>query len=70
MNIVLSRKKYKLIITARNKDARKLLAPQNGDMNIHVSESVNSELDIILFKNNSVVYKDYSTNCGLEMRDI
>ena len=70
VNIVLSRKKYKLIITARNKDARKLLAPQNGDMNIHVSESVNSELDIILFKNNSVVYKDYSTNCGLEMRDI
>ena len=70
VNIVLSRKNYKLIITARNKDARKLLAPQNGDMNIHVSESVNSELDIILFKNNSVVYKDYSTNCGLEMRDI
>lgn len=68
IDIVLTKKEYKLIITAKNKDARKLLAPKNGNMNIHVLESVNSEIDVILFKNNSVIYKDYSTNCGLEIK--
>lgn len=69
INIVLSKKRYKLIITAKTKDTSKLLAPQYGDMTIHISESVNSEIDIILFKDNSVIFKDYSTNCGVEIRE-
>lgn len=68
IDICLTNKNYKLSVKAKNKDFSKLLAPQNGNMSIHVSESINSELEVILQENNNIIFKDTSINCGLEIK--
>lgn len=35
-------------------------------MNRHMSESINSEIKIILEEKGKVIFKDTSYNCGLE----
>lgn len=69
VNITFSNKKYKLVITAKKKNHSKLFAPQNGNMCIHVLESIDSEIDIILYENNNIIFKGNSINCGVEIKE-
>lgn len=69
VNITFSNKKYKLAITAKKKNHSKLFAPQNGNMCIHVLESIDSEIDVVLLENNITIFKGNSINCGIEIRE-
>lgn len=69
INITLSNNKYKIIITANNNNFSKLLAPKNGNMCTHVSESVDSEIYITLLEKGNIIFNGSSINCGIEINN-
>lgn len=68
--IEISGKDYTLQITAGISHSGILLAPKSGEMNRHIKESIDSELEVSLISSNgTLVYKDHATRAGLEVID-
>lgn len=67
IKVALQKKDYKIFLVAEYVDSSNLLAPQNGNMSVHVSESVNSKIKVTLSKDDHIVFDGWSKNCGVEV---
>lgn len=67
INIILKKGSYFLNIQSKYDRGLKLSAPVKGKMQKDIFESITSSITVTLKKNNSVIFSDKSTNCGLEI---
>ena len=66
-NFLISSKKYKLIINAKQINPIKLVGPiDKGQMTMDVYESITSKLSLELFDNNKKVLESSAKNVGME----
>ncbi len=66
-NIEITNKKYKLRIETSIEKSEELLAPKNGNMDIKIKEALSSNIKIELYKDNTIIYKDISSNASIEI---
>lgn len=65
--ISISKGRYKLILIPKGKNFTKLLGPMKDSyMGLQVLESINSQLDVILYDRNEIIFEDSYTNVGYE----
>ena len=67
LNIILKKGKYYLNINSKYNTGAKLFAPVNGKMEKDIFESISATISVTLKKDNTVIFSDTSTNCGLEI---
>lgn len=67
VNISLKKGNYHLYIHSLNNSSQKLVAPRKGKMNKDILESVNATLEVSLYFYEKLIFKDMSSNCGLEI---
>lgn len=67
INIGLKKDQYSLNIQSKYDVGLKLSAPIKGKMEKDIFESITSSITVTLKKENSVIFSDTSTNCGLEI---
>jgi hypothetical protein len=68
--IEIAGKDYTLQVTAGIRQSGLLRAPKSGEMNRHIKESIDSELEVSLISGNgTLIYKDQATRAGLEVID-
>lgn len=67
LNIILKKGRYYLSITSKYGEGLKLSAPVKGKMEKDIFESISASVNVILKKNNKIIFSDTSKNCGLEI---
>ena len=67
LDITLKRGLYTLNIKSRYDEGLKLSAPVKGKMEKDILESISSKITVVLKKDNTIIFSDVSTNCGLEV---
>lgn len=67
INITLKKDEFNLSINAKLENGQKLSAPEKGKMDKEIFESINSVINVTLKNGNNIIFKDTSTNCGLEI---
>lgn len=67
IDITLKKSSYYLNIKSQNNKSLKLSAPVKGKMEKEIFESISSTVKVILRKNNTIIFSDICTNCGLEI---
>jgi len=67
LNITLKKDDYFLNIKSKLEEGQKLSAPVRGKMEKDIFESINSDIEVTLRKNEDIIFSDISTNCGLEI---
>jgi len=67
LNITLKKGCYEINIKSNCNDGMKLLAPVKGKMEKEILENIDASVEVILKKDNKVIYSDTSLNCGLEI---
>ena len=67
INITLKKGIYELNVKSVSSAGKKLLAPVKGKMEKDILESICSSIVVTLRRNNAIIFKDTSTNCGLEI---
>jgi len=67
LNIILKKHNYLLEVKSLYKNSFKLKAPNKGEMNREIFESITSNINIILKENNKIIFCGDSTNAGLEV---
>lgn len=67
INLTLKKGRYYINIKSQYDVGRKLSAPIKGKMSKDIYESISAEVTITLKKNNTIIFHDTSTNCGLEI---
>lgn len=67
LNITLKKNNYKLNIKSEVNNGIKLSAPVKGKMSKEIFESISSEIIVTLKKDDKIIFKDTSQNCGLEI---
>lgn len=66
---VIKKGKLKLVITIIPNNSIKLTSPKLGNMNEYIYESLDSNCEVRLYKNNKLIYEAKYTNCGYEKKD-
>lgn len=64
---ILRKNRLKLEIRVEGNHFFALQAPKNGSMEQTIKESVDSNIHLQLYRNNTLLMDDFSTNCGLEI---
>lgn len=67
LDITLKKDSYNLNIKSIYNNGQKLSAPVKGKMEKDIFESISSSITVTLKKHNTVIFKDTSINCGLEV---
>ena len=67
INIILNKDSYSLNIYSKHTSGLKLSAPVKEKMEKDIFESIFASITVTLKKNNTVIFSDTSTNCGLEI---
>lgn len=67
LNISLKKGKYLLNINSKCSTGLKLSAPVKGKMEKDIFESISESINVTLKKDNTFIFSDISTNCGLEI---
>lgn len=67
LNITLKKGYYYLNIKSTYNEGFKLLAPIKGKMEKDIFESISSSITLTLKKDNTVIFSDTSTKCGVEI---
>ena len=67
LNITLKKNDYYLNIKSTFETGQRLSAPVKGKMDKDIFESIDSTIEVTLQKNDEIIFKDTSTNCGLEI---
>jgi hypothetical protein len=67
LNVILKKGSYYLNVSSNNTEGLKLSAPVKGKMEKDIFESISASVNVILKKNNKIIFSDTSTNCGLEI---
>ena len=67
LNIFLKKGHYYLGISSQYTSGFKLFAPVKGKMEKDIFESISSSINVTLKTDDSVIFSDTSTNCGLEI---
>ena len=67
LNITLKKGCYEINIKSDYNEGKKLLAPVKGKMKKEILENIDALVEVILKKDNKVIYSDTSLNCGLEI---
>ena len=67
MNINIRKGNYYLDITSKCDKTLKLSAPVKGKMEKDIFESISASVNVILKKNDKVIFSDTSRSCGLEI---
>lgn len=67
IEILITKRRYKLLLNITQKDFVTLVAPVNGGkMEKEIKESINSEIIVTLFKDNKLIFKDNGKHVGCE----
>lgn len=67
LNITLKKGNYYLNMSTKHAEGLKLSAPVKGKMEKDIFESISASINVTLKKDNTVIFSDTSTNCGLEI---
>ena len=67
LEIILKKGPYYLEINSKYDTGLKLSAPVKGKMEKDIFESISTSINVILKKDNVVIFSDISKNCGLEI---
>ncbi|MCI8636548.1 MAG: hypothetical protein HFJ36_01590 [Clostridia bacterium] len=67
LDITLKKGSYYLNIKSTFNKGNKLAAPVKGKMSKEIFESISSLITVTLKKDNTIIFSDTSTNCGLEI---
>lgn len=67
INITLKKGKYNLNVKSNSDSGLKLVAPVKGKMEKEILETISANLTVTLKNDNKIIFKDTSTNCGLEI---
>lgn len=67
LHITLKKGNYILDIKSIYKQGEKLIAPNKGNMEKSILESIDETINITLKRNQEVIFNDTSINCGLEI---
>ena len=67
IDITLKKASYYLNIKSTCDERLRLSAPVKGKMEKDIFESISSKIKVTLKKNNTIIFSDMSTNCGLEV---
>ena len=70
LSIEICGKDFTLQVSAAIRQSGLLRAPKSGEMNRHIKESIDSELEVNLISNKgTTIYKDHAVRAGLEVID-
>lgn len=64
--ILLKNNNYTLRIVLEENSSSELIAPTQKGMKKLIKESINSKIYLKLYNNNSLIFDDFSSNCGIE----
>lgn len=67
LDLILKKGKYTLNIKAKTKAYLKLISPVKGKMERDLLESITATVNVILKKNNKIIFSDTAKNGGLEI---
>ncbi len=67
IEVVLKRKDYELQVKTHINSGQKLSAPVKGKMEKNIVESISSNMEIVLKKDDKIIFSDKSSNCGVEI---
>ena len=67
LHIILKKKHYQLEIISQSHHNQALSAPIKGQMIKTIKESVSSTIQLVLKKNNQIIFSDKSIHCGMEI---
>lgn len=67
LNIVLKKDSYYLNIKSKYGEGLRLAAPVKGKMKKDIFESISESVTVTLKKKGNIIFRDTSTNCGLEI---
>lgn len=67
VSVLLKHKDYLLLVESNNTNGLKLKAPVKGEMNKDILETLNASIQVTLKKDNTVLFTNTSSNCGLEI---
>lgn len=67
LDITLKKGHYSLNVKSKHTTGFKLFAPVKGKMEKDIFESISVLISVTLKKDNTVIFSDTSTNCGLEI---
>lgn len=67
LNITLKKGAYSLNVNSKCNKGLKLFAPVKGKMEKDIFESISASITVTLKKDNTIIFSDTSTNCGLEI---
>ena len=67
LDIEIKKGAYILSIKSNYNNGLKLIAPVNGKMEKDIIESISETINVVLTKNNTIIFNDTSENCGLEI---
>lgn len=69
IEVAFKRKNYELKVKTYINSGQKLSAPVKGKMEKNIVESISSNMEIVLKKDDKIIFSDKSTSCGLEIVD-
>jgi len=67
LNIILKKGNYYLKIESKQTEKLKLIAPIKGKMKKNIFESITATITVTLKNNDTIIFSNTSTNCGLEI---
>lgn len=66
-NVVLEKRKYRLIIDAFNEETKDLPSPKDGVMNQTIKEGLSGKVNISLYYKDKLIYQDTGDSAGIEI---